>query len=96
MPANLQVAASADFLQPDRHPASAQLFNSSIGDLRLFPLIDSLSDLEAAVREPLRQLLTMPVPDLEALTTQIDEESRALLDPEFVTETPDPEADESD
>jgi multiple sugar transport system substrate-binding protein len=96
VPANLQVAASDDFLQPDQLPASAQTFNTSIRDMRLLPLIDSFRDLEAAVRGPLRQLLTMPVPDLEALTTQIDEESRPLLDPEFVSESPDPEDDESD
>jgi multiple sugar transport system substrate-binding protein len=92
VPANLQVAASADFLQPDLRPASAQTFNTSVREMRLLPLIDSFRDLEAAVRGPLRQLLTMPVPDLEALTTQIDEESRPLLDPDFVSETPDPEA----
>ncbi len=96
VPANLQVAASADFLQPDQLPATAQIYNSSIGDMQLLPLIDSFRDLEAAVRGPLRQLLTMPVPDLEALTTQIDEESRPVLDPEFVVETADPEDDESE
>jgi multiple sugar transport system substrate-binding protein len=96
VPANLQVAASDDFLQPDQRPASAQIFNSSIRDMRLLPLIDSLRDLEAAVRGPLRQLLTMPVPDLEALTTQIDEESRPLLDPEFVSESPNPEGEGTD
>jgi multiple sugar transport system substrate-binding protein len=64
--------------------------------MRLLPLIDSFRELETAVRGPLRQLLTMPVPDLEALTTQIDEESRPILDPEFVSESPDPEDDESD
>ncbi len=96
VPANLQVAASADFLQPNLRPANSQVFNSSIRDMRLFPLIDSLRELETAVQGPLRQLLTMPVPDLEALTTQIDEESRPLLDPEFVSEPPDPEQTESD
>ena len=94
VPANLQVAASADFLQPDQRPASAQVFNASIRDLRFFPLIDSFRDLEAAVAGPLRQLLTMPVPDTDALTTQIDEESRPLLDPDFVAESPEPESPE--
>lgn len=95
VPANLQVAASDDFLQPDQRPGSAQVFNASIRDLRFFPLIDSFRDLEAAVAGPLRQLLTMPVPDTEALTTQIDEESRPLLDPDFVSESPEPEDTES-
>ena len=96
VPANLQVAASADFLQPNQLPANSQVFNSSIRDMQLFPLIDSFRELEAAVQGPLRQLLTMPVPDLEALTTQIDEESRPLLDPDFVSQPPDPEQTESD
>lgn len=96
VPANLQVAASSDFLQPELRPANAQVFNSAIHDIRLFPLIESFRDLETAVQGPLRQLLTMPVPDLEALTTQIDEQSRPLLDPEFVSESPDPEQTDSD
>jgi multiple sugar transport system substrate-binding protein len=96
VPANLQVAASEDFLQPDLRPASAQTFNTSIRDMRLLPLIDSFRELEAAVQAPLRQLLTTPILDTDALTTQIDEESRPLLDPESVTETPDPDDSESD
>ena len=96
VPANLQVVASDDFRQPDLRPASAQIFNSSISDMRLLPLIDSFRDLEAAVGGPLRQLFTMPVPDPDALTTQIDEESRPILDPDFVSEAPDPEETESE
>jgi multiple sugar transport system substrate-binding protein len=96
VPANLQVAASDDFLQPEQRPASAQTFNTSVRDMQLFPLIDDFGALEAAVRGPLRQLLTMPVLDAEALTTQIDEESRPILDPESVSETADPEESESD
>ena len=94
VPANLQVAASEDFLQSDQRPATAQVFNASVPDMRLMPLIDSFRELEAAVRDPLRQLLTMPVLDAEALTTQIDEESRTILDPE--AESPDPDETTSD
>lgn len=97
VPANLQVAASDDFLQPDLPPANAQIFNTSVREIRLLPLIDSIRQLEQAVAEPLRQLLTMPVPDTEALTTQIDEESRPVLDPDAVSGEPDPETEtESD
>ncbi|MDQ4051779.1 MAG: extracellular solute-binding protein [Actinomycetota bacterium] len=94
VPANLQVAASEDFLQTDQRPVTSQTFNTSVPDMRLMPLIDSFRDLEAAVRGPLRQLLTMPVLDAEALTTQIDEESRPILDPE--SESPDPDEFDSD
>jgi multiple sugar transport system substrate-binding protein len=96
VPANLQVAASDDFLQLGRLPVTSQIYNTSIGDMQLLPLIDNFRELEAAVRGPLRQLLTMPVPDLEALTTQIDEDSRPVLDPEFISESADPEDDESE
>ncbi len=88
VPANLEVAASTDFLQPDQRPAHAQVFNASIRAMRVLPLIDSYEDLEAAVAAPLQQLFTMPVPDIEGLTTQIDEQSRTVLDPEL-----DPELD---
>lgn len=82
VPANLEVASSEDFQQPGQRPEHAGVFTASIDDLRLLPLIESYTDLEDAVRAPLRQLFMTPVPDVEALTTQIDEQSRTVLDPE--------------
>ncbi len=95
VPANLEVAASSDFLQPDQRPAHAQVFTGSIRSMRVLPLIDSYEELERAVAAPLQQLFTMPVPDIEALTTQIDEQSRTVLDPDAVSGTPDDELSES-
>ena len=41
VPANLEVARSNDFLQPQLQPAQAGLFTDSIRSMRLLPLIDS-------------------------------------------------------
>ena len=94
VPANLEVAQSADFLQPQLQPAQAAIFNATIRSMRLLPLIDSYADLESAVAAPLQQLFTMPVPDVAALTTQIDEQSRTVLDPDAVSGSPDPSPDQ--
>jgi multiple sugar transport system substrate-binding protein len=94
VPANLQVAASEDFLQPTQMPEHAGVFNNSVRSMVLGPLIDNLPQLEQAVQSSISLLLTIPViDDLEALTTQIDEESRVVLDSDFVPETPDPDSD---
>lgn len=88
-PANLEVAYSDDFLQPGRLPEHSGVFNSSVPRMRLPPLLDDWNELEAAVAISLQRLVYAPgVLDLDALTTQIDEESRAVLDPESVTESP--------
>jgi multiple sugar transport system substrate-binding protein len=93
-PANLEVATSDAFLQPAQRPAHAGVFNASVGDMVLQPLIDDYPALERAVGGSLRQLLRTPVLDLDALTTQIDEDARPLLDPDYEPE--DPEGSESE
>ena len=87
-PANLEVATSDAFLQPGQRPVHAGVFNATVGDMVLQPLIDDYPALERAVQGSLRQLLRTPVLDLEALTTQIDEEARPLLDPDYEPEEP--------
>ena len=88
-PANLDVATSDAFLQPDQLPAHAGVFNASVSDMVLQPLIDDYPALERAVEGSLRQMFRAPVLDLDALTTQIDEDSRPVLDPDYEPETPD-------
>ena len=83
-PASLPVAVSEDFLQPALEPAHAGVFSRSIGDMVVPPLLDDYTALEAAVADSLRLMLSVTVPDLEAITAQIDEQSRAVLDPELV------------
>jgi multiple sugar transport system substrate-binding protein len=88
-PANLPVAFSDDFLQPGRLPAHAGVFNTSVRSMEFPPLLTDWAELEAAVAASLQQLVYAPgVLDLDAQTEQIDEESRAVLDPDSVTESP--------
>ena len=85
VPANLEVALSEDFLQPGRLPRHAGVFNSSVRSIQFQPLLTTWLELEQAVSGSLEDLLNEPVlDDLEALTEQIDEESRTVLDPESV------------
>lgn len=87
VPANLEVALSTDFQQPGRAPDHAQVFTNAVRSIVLPPLIDDQAELELVVSESLDELLTAPIlADLEALTTQIDEESRVVLDPEGLAE----------
>ena len=87
MPANLEVALSTVFLQPGRAPDHAAVFTNAVRSIVLPPLIDDQPELELVVSESLLELMTEPVlTDLEALTEQIDLESRSVLDPEGLAE----------
>jgi len=94
-PANLEVATSPAFLQAEQRPAHAGVFNATVSDMVLQPLIDDYSALERAVQFSLRQLFRAPVLDLDELTTRIDDESRVLLDPDYEPESPDSDPSES-
>jgi multiple sugar transport system substrate-binding protein len=90
-PANLEVALADDFLQPGRQPDHATYFNSSVRSMSLTPQPDTLPELETAVQPDLEQLVYgVGVLDLDGLTAQIDEESRPILDPDYVSESPSP------
>ncbi len=87
VPANLEVALSTDFQQPGRSPDHAEVFTNAVRSIMLPPLIDDQSELELVVSGSLDDLLTEPIlTDLEALTAQIDLESRTVLDPEGLAE----------
>jgi multiple sugar transport system substrate-binding protein len=94
-PANLEVATSPAFLQPEQRPTHAGVFNATVSDMVLQPLIDDYPALERAVEGSLRKMFRAPVLDLDALTTQIDEDSRVLLDPDYEPEPPDSDPSES-
>ncbi len=86
VPANLEVALSDDFLQDGRLPRHSGVFNASVRSIEFQPLLTTWLELERAVSNSLAELLNEPVlDDLDALTEQIDEESRTVLDPESVT-----------
>jgi multiple sugar transport system substrate-binding protein len=89
VPANNEAAESDAFLQRDRLPASPEVFNRSVRDIVSPPLVESVPELEKAVQPLIYQLFYARLIDIDALTEQIDEESRAVLSPED-TETPSP------
>ena len=90
-PANVAVALSDDFLQPDQEPEHSTIFNSSVRAMTVAPLIDTIPELADAVAPSLEQLVYgVGVLDLDAATERIDEESRAVLDPESASESASP------
>ena len=89
-PANTEVALSDAFLQVGRAPVHARVFNDSVRNMRIPPLISNFADLEAAVSEPLKELMEVEVPDLDLLTEQIDEASQTVLAPPEDSESPSP------
>ncbi len=94
-PANLRVATSPAFLQREQRPTHAGVFNATVNDMVLQPLIDDFPALERAIEGGLRQMFRAPVLDLDDLTTRIDEQSRAVLDPDYESESPGPDPSES-
>ena len=82
VPSNLGAAASDAFLQPGRMPDHARVFTTTVRYAHFPPVIQTMSTLEQAVAASLDELVTVPVLNLPQLTTQIDEESRAVLSPE--------------
>ena len=92
-PANVEVALSDDFLQPGRKPEHAAFFNTSVRSMSAPPLIDTLPKLEDTVAPSLEQLVYgVGVLDLDTITTQIDDESKTVLDPESVSDSASPSA----
>jgi multiple sugar transport system substrate-binding protein len=88
VPANLSVANSEDFLQPNRLPHHADVFNTAARSIVVPPLVPDFSALEAAVRPTLVEMLTVPViEDLAQLTAKIDAESVPVLTQQ-ATESP--------
>jgi len=91
-PANTTVALSEAFLQPGLLPIHSGVSNNSIKNMRIPPLIANPTELEAAVADSLKALLEVEVPDLDALTQQIDEASLPVLAPDETTESPSAES----
>ncbi len=87
VPANQTVALTDDFVQPTRLPARADVFNESVRDLYVPPLLPDADALEEAVEPAIEQLLNVEIPDIDALTTLIDEASQTVLSPEEPSES---------
>jgi multiple sugar transport system substrate-binding protein len=85
VPANLSVARSDAFLQPGREPEHAGVFNASVDQLVLLPLVDDVA-LDQVVEPLLSELLLgVGVVDTADLVEQIDETSRSVLDPDYTS-----------
>ncbi|MEO9323273.1 extracellular solute-binding protein [Nocardioides sp. C4-1] len=94
VPAVLSVARSDAFLQPTLQPEHAGVFNASVDNLVLLPLVDGVAELNAVVEPLLTELLLTPgTVDPAELAGQIDEVSRPVLDPDY---DPDGTGSESD
>ncbi len=91
VPANLSVARSDAFLQPGQEPEHAGVFNASVDELVLLPLVDDVTTLDEAVQPLLSELLLSPgVLTVSTVADEIDEASRAVLDPDYdPSESPD-------
>lgn len=97
VPANTEVAGSDAFLSPWREPEHARVFTSALRGMQLPPLLADPEALDRAVDPLLEQMVTgSGVLDLEAITQEIDDASRALLDPEYESQTPTPTESPSD
>ncbi|MDO9456861.1 ABC transporter substrate-binding protein [Nocardioides sp.] len=93
VPANLTVARSDAFLQPGQQPEHAGVFNASVDNLVLLPLVDDVPALNQAVEPLLTDLLLTPgVINVADLAGEIDEASRSVLDPDY---TPSPSESDS-
>ncbi len=91
VPTNLEVSFQPAFVQPDRDPQHALVFTGSVRDIVPQPLAIDWAALEDLVGPDLEALLTEPVlDDLDAMLDAIDEESRSILDPDYVPESDDP------
>ena len=95
-PANTKVALSDAFLQVGRPPVHSGVFNNSIRNMWIPPILNNFADLEAAVSEPLKQLIEVEVPDLDLLTEQIDEASQTVLAPPEDSESPSDDSSDDD
>ena len=88
VPANSEVALSEEFLQPGRLPEHSSVFNNSVRAIQMPPLLSVWPELERAVAPELHQLVEVPVlDDLEERLTEIDEESRPVLESDTPTPT---------
>jgi hypothetical protein len=100
-PAHRQVAFSEDYLRPDLQPSRSSVFTAEQRYVHLLPVLEVWDELEELAAEYLERLLTAPslsVEEIEAVLVELDEASRALLDPDYeeFEEEPDDETESPD
>jgi len=87
VPTHNEVAESEAFVQPNRLPEHAQVFNRSVRYINWPPLLDDFDALEKSVHDEVYELFYTRVLDIEEITERIDEASREVLSPEEDEET---------
>jgi multiple sugar transport system substrate-binding protein len=79
VPANVEAAESPDFLQADRDPAHAAVFNETVRDIINPPLLDDYSALETAIAPEFAKLFATGFLDLAQVTAAIDAAALPVL-----------------
>ena len=82
VPSNNEVSESEAFLQPDKLPAHADVFNRSVGNIVVPPAIEDYERLEEVVHPGIYRLFYARILNIEAVTQSIDEASRSVVAPE--------------
>ncbi|MGL5823701.1 MAG: ABC transporter substrate-binding protein [Nocardioides sp.] len=80
-PTNLEVAESAEFLTQSGSPAHPRVFNDSVQSMQLTPSLYLTPELETAVAPGIADLLNAVLPDVAAVTQEIDAVSQTVLVP---------------
>jgi multiple sugar transport system substrate-binding protein len=98
-PAHRQVAFSPDYLRPDLQPERSAVFTAEQRYVHLLPVLEFWDELEDLAADYLEQLFTAPtlsVEEIEAVLAELDEASRALLDPDYVEPDDDPDSEDDE
>ena len=82
MPSNNEVSESEAFLQTDRLPAHADVFNRAVGNIVVPPVIEDYARLEEVVHPGIYRLFYARILNIEAVTESIDEASMSAVAPE--------------
>jgi multiple sugar transport system substrate-binding protein len=78
VPSNNEVSESEAFLQTDRLPAHGEVFNRSVRNIVVPPLLD-YDRLEEVIHPGIYRLFYARILDIEAVTESIDEASRSVV-----------------
>jgi multiple sugar transport system substrate-binding protein len=82
VPSNNEVSESDAFLQPDKLPEHADVFNRAVRDIVVPPVLDDYARLEEVVHPGIYRLFYARILNIEAVTESIDEASRSVVAPQ--------------
>jgi len=81
VPSNNEVSESDAFLQPDKLPEHADVFNRAVRDIVVPPVLDDYARLEEVVHPGIYRLFYARILNIEAVTESIDEASKSVVAP---------------